>query len=55
MTEGGSRGKKEKGRGGKGERERGSRGNERGVKKKEELKAVKTDNHNCNVIWEREK
>ena len=48
---GGVEGEERKGEG----RKRGSRRNERGVKKKEELKAVKTDNHNCNVIWEREK
>ena len=36
-------------------RKRGSRRNERGVEKKEEMKAAKTDNHNCNVIWERDK
>ena len=37
-------------------RKRGSRRNESlWVKKKEEMQAVKTDHHNCNVIWERGK
>ena len=53
----GREGRKRKGRGGEGRkrRRRGSRGYERGVKKKEKMKAAKTDNHDCNVIWEREK
>ena len=37
-------------------RKRGSRRNESlWVKKKEEMQAVKTDHHNCNVIWEMDK
>ena len=45
------------GRGGEGRerRKRGSGRNERGVKKKEEMKAAKADNHNHDVIWERDK
>lgn len=52
---GGRGGKKERGGEGRERRKRGSRRNKRGVEKKEEMKAVKTDHHNCNVIWERDK
>lgn len=48
-------GRKKRGGEGRERRKRGSGRNERGVKKKEEMKAAKTDNHNCNVIWERDK
>ena len=53
MTEGEREERKGKGREG---RKRGSRRNESlWVKKKEEMQAAKTDHHNCNVIWERDK
>ena len=52
----GGQGRRKK-RGGEGRerRKRGSRRNEREVKKKEEMKAAKADNHNSDVIWERDK
>ena len=51
------RGEREERKGeGRERRKRGSRRNESlWVKKKEEMKAAKADNHNHDVIWERDK